>query len=561
MGEVARRIDFAEEGSSGGVSDGEPLRVVLRVRPSTDEEKLRGEEEAVTVDSEAGSLRLKCRDRIHHKGSVREHGEAQFQFSTIFGPSSSQRDIFETTTLPLVEKLFKGKDGLVFAYGTTNAGKTYTIQGRGNMKTGLIHHVCQEIFDTTSRTGKNSPANANLEHEVSISLLEIYNEKCYDLLGDNDSKKVVFPRIKEDGRGSVFVDGLKKQVVKSIEQVTHALTHGMKQRRVAETDSNERSSRSHAIFTFYLDQLVVRAEGVTELVKSSSLSVVDLAGAERAGRNQACNREKIRETSHINKSLMNLARCLEVLKENQKRQDGKKHLVPYRQSRLTRLFQPSLETGSAVMIANISPLLRDSDETIHALSCAALACQVHVGTNSLHSWNKENVLSARKTPGGNSMKCELTRERARSSQLEREVQRLQLALAKTESRICTMESEVREEAANEMEQALAYMETECARRLEEAAETSERRVEKRIELITQTARKKMLRRAHGYVDQAANTKYREWLDEEIDQRKFEEQLHQEERIELLDRIEELEIILKDCKCVKDLSAVIDEAST
>jgi len=51
------------------------------------------------------------------------------------------------------------------------------------------------------------------------------------------------------------------------------------------------------------------------------------------------------------------------------------------------------------------------------------------------------------------------------------------------------------------------------------------------------------------------------LDEEIDQRKFEEQLHQEERIELLDRIEELEIILKDCKCVKDLSAVIDEAST
>jgi hypothetical protein len=71
----------------------------------------------------------------------------------VFGPSTPQDTFFETTTLPLVEQALQGESGLMFSYGVSNSGKTYTIQGGGDDKTGgvdrgMIPRTIDVIFNS-----------------------------------------------------------------------------------------------------------------------------------------------------------------------------------------------------------------------------------------------------------------------------------------------------------------------------------------------------------------------------------------------------------------------------
>lgn len=50
-------------------------------------------------------------------------------FSKVFGPETTQSEFFEGSTKEIVRAYVNGVNGLVFTYGVTNAGKTYTIQG------------------------------------------------------------------------------------------------------------------------------------------------------------------------------------------------------------------------------------------------------------------------------------------------------------------------------------------------------------------------------------------------------------------------------------------------
>ena len=72
-----------------------------------------------------------------------------YTFSHIFPPATSQSDFFEKTTLPLVKDVLEGQSGLLFAYGVTNSGKTYTIQG-GNEQgsAGILPRTLDVIFNS-----------------------------------------------------------------------------------------------------------------------------------------------------------------------------------------------------------------------------------------------------------------------------------------------------------------------------------------------------------------------------------------------------------------------------
>ena len=59
-------------------------------------------------------------------GTIEEHS---FSFDGVFGPDASQPEVYEAVMRPQVQALLEGRDTLTFAYGITNAGKTYTVQG------------------------------------------------------------------------------------------------------------------------------------------------------------------------------------------------------------------------------------------------------------------------------------------------------------------------------------------------------------------------------------------------------------------------------------------------
>ena len=88
---------------------------------------------------------------------------------------------------------------------------------------------------------------------VRCSYLEIHNEEIHDLLTDSGKGAQAKLELKEDPNKGVFVKDLSCIIVKSIPEIERAMNFGTNQRKTAETLMNATSSRSHSIFTIYIE--------------------------------------------------------------------------------------------------------------------------------------------------------------------------------------------------------------------------------------------------------------------------------------------------------------------
>ncbi|CDF32275.1 Kinesin-like Protein [Chondrus crispus] len=372
-------------------SSGSAIRVVLRVRPLSELEKKHS-----PVSSVTRNLKNECTVHIRpanpkkHPVAVRNAGRATFKFAHIFDEASSQSNIFEQTTLPMIAGLFNGQSAVVFAHGVTCSGKTWTIQGCDEHPGILPRSLDNKMHDSNY-----IEVSGDIEYKIFASYLEVYNEQCYDLF-EKAKRKIL--KLKMNRDREVYPEGITEIEIRNCADIDRLLEFGQQNRSVAHTKANEVSSRSHAVFfiTLKMSETLKGPSGHPRTRhRTSKLSIVDLAGSERTGRtNNAGNGVRQTETNKINSSLMNLGRCLQVMRRNQRTQKTdplrKLEIVPFRHSRLTHLLQNCLEAGSAVMIANVSPTMTDSDETIQALRCAAIAQEVTLVPN-----RKMNVLKDR----------------------------------------------------------------------------------------------------------------------------------------------------------------------
>ncbi|XP_028615871.1 kinesin-like protein KIF23 [Grammomys surdaster] len=79
----------------------------------------------------------------------------------------------------------------------------------------------------------------------------------------------------------------------------------------------------------------------------------------------------------INQSLMTLRICMEVLRENQKY--GTNKMVPYRDSKLTRLFKNYFDgEGKVRMIVCVNPKAEDYEQSLQVMKFAELTQEVEV---------------------------------------------------------------------------------------------------------------------------------------------------------------------------------------
>ena len=198
---------------------------------------------------------------------------------------------------------------------------------------------------------------------IRCSYLEIYNEDIRDLLSKNVDKKL---DLKENPDKGVYVKDLNQVIVKSISEIEGYMEHGTNNRKTGETAMNKDSSRSHSIFTIYVETAEVNAAG-EQSIKAGKLNLVDLAGSERQSKTHA-HGERLKEATKINLSLSALGNVISALVEG-----NTKH-IPYRDSKLTRLLQDSLGGNTkTVMIAAISPADYNFDETVTTLRYASRA--------------------------------------------------------------------------------------------------------------------------------------------------------------------------------------------
>jgi len=112
---------------------------------------------------------------------------------------------------------------------------------------GIVPISSEEIFNRISLND-----NPNLTYEVTVSMLEIYNERIQDLLIPTDSRPTGGLRVRESKIVGVFVEGLTKHPVSSYAEVEQMMEIGNTNRSIGSTKMNATSSRAHTIFTIEL---------------------------------------------------------------------------------------------------------------------------------------------------------------------------------------------------------------------------------------------------------------------------------------------------------------------
>ncbi|UJR38434.1 hypothetical protein I4U23_031102 [Adineta vaga] len=414
-----------------------PVEVFCRLRPPKDPNN----DQQQQTDNSSSCIKVSSpTELILYSSENTKNGqirESRYEFSHILTDSVSQLSAFKELALPLLDDFIQGKSSVLFTYGITGSGKTYTMMGPLN-NPGLIPRSFDVVFNSIgSYLGKkyllrsdrqnsyeiqseadillerqrreiqinkngnnqrtkfpesyntrtldmtaihNPQLNGNSSYFVFVTFVEIYNNYIYDLFDDDILNKAPQSKqLREDNRGRPYIKDVKEIEIRSSEEAIELLNMGLKRRRIAHTQLNTESSRSHSVLSMRLVQFQNDIPP-TSLTKDdltiSTIHLVDLAGSERVNRAKTVG-ERLKEAGNINASLMVLRQCFETLRENQTQ--GISRMVPYRESKLTSFFKSYFDgEGRIRMILCVNPTVDGYEEIQHALKFGELTKDVMV---------------------------------------------------------------------------------------------------------------------------------------------------------------------------------------
>ena len=263
---------------------------------------------------------------------------------------------------PTVKHLFKGFDVTLFAYGVTGTGKTHTMRGGKSLADrGVIPRLLSSIYRRARKIEKDSESETQVE--VVMSYYEIYNDRVYDLFEPPEHRTPAGLPIR-DNNGKTVVVGLTERPCTTLKEFEKLYDEANVNRSTSATKLNAHSSRSHAI-------LCVKVTQTTgDETRISTASAIDLAGSEDNRRTDN-NKDRLVESSAINKSLFVLAQCVEAISKKQAR-------IPYRESKMTRILSLGQNNGYTVMILNLAPVRSYHLDTLSSLNFANRTKKIEV---------------------------------------------------------------------------------------------------------------------------------------------------------------------------------------
>ncbi|KAI5121050.1 hypothetical protein M0805_008626 [Coniferiporia weirii] len=367
------------------------VHVSIRVRPTT-------ENPAWLISPSESSLKLLAQ---HHKSTG--NAQPEYRYDEVL-TGSANKPVYNAAAKSHVNAAMDGYNAVVFAYGQTASGKTFTLTGTDE-EPGIIPRAMKDVFAFIRRTPTR-------EYLLRCSYLEIYNEAIFDLLAPPSARSAA-NTVQIQGVGdSVVLAPLREEVVTSLKSVREVLERGYANRRTATTDWNDRSSRSHSVFRLVIESrergssssglvedgratpMIPPTPGGTRLqsrggrsVQTSVLSLIDLAGSEKA----TSDKDRTREGRYINTSLLTLGSVIGTLAENAAR--GRTDHVPFRNSKLTRMLQPSLSGNARIsVICTINPDPVAIGETTSTLLFAQRVKRVQLNAKKKEVVDTETLL-------------------------------------------------------------------------------------------------------------------------------------------------------------------------
>lgn len=400
--------------------DGQQVKTGVRLRP-----RLAHEHRGGRGADNSGCVKIEPPNRVLLIDPQQQSSrvfECDFAFDSSDDTSvqyADQQTVYQNIGAEIVEDAAQGFNSCLCAYGQTGTGKTHTIfgdwlsaQGRG-----LLPRIARGLF---ARADELSAVGAQMR--VQASYIEIYNNRLRDLLASSTSRAgrrtpsterghirpstgPASPRgtthptsagsrhaagaaaasaaaagagIRED-QGlkihthpdvGVYVENLTEHAVGSFEDVGKLVGIGERARHTATTSMNNKSSRSHTIFSLKVE---VSNSPPDSGHRMSTVQVVDLAGRENE-QDSECTGDRFRELTFINRSLFQLANCVHALSA------GTRDHIPFRNSKLTLLLSESFQRNSRTcLLATLTPSKLGYEENL--LTCRFLESTGRITTH------------------------------------------------------------------------------------------------------------------------------------------------------------------------------------
>jgi kinesin family protein C2/C3 len=334
-----------------------------------------------------------------------------FMFERVLGPECTLEELFDDLQTG-IDYASDGGNACILAYGQTGSGKTFTMNG-------VISKAME--FMKARFDGKSVLA--------SLQIIEVYNEHVRNLLTNDGLSK----------NWKDIVNAAEVQLgVNWIAKAQELIKKSCCRRTTKSTDANELSSRSHCIYTLRFSSKSGQGR----------IQFVDLAGSERLNKSKVSG-ETLKETLHINKSLSALQDVITAL-------ETKSEHIPYRNSVLTRILQPTLggDASRVSVILACSPCEDSVNETLCTLSLGTRIKSVDLCwalRKNIKSLEVERTLSLLEKE--RSEKLALVRK---LEKIERDYSNFQLAMKEKDLRIASMSVIIQQTEKKYVEQRESY---------------------------------------------------------------------------------------------------------
>ena len=366
------------------------FQVTTRVRPFTPLEISKGTDLCIDMTSTQTLIRTTSNEikKFNFDYNFWSHsGFKKTENGELIGENNNsdyccQKKVYEIIGKPILENFIRGYNCCLFSYGQTGSGKSYSMIGNKE-NPGIVPLVFENVFFCLK--------NSDLDFELMISMVEIYNEKVHDLFCEKRTFRGL--AIREKKNSGIYIEGLKKFNVNNYDEFKKIIEKGNTNRTIASTQMNLTSSRAHTIITLECKKTVINS-GKKETI-FSSINLVDLAGSEKMAKSQK-KTERFKEGCSINKSLSVLGKIISIL--SKKEQNKQKNLyIPFRDSKLTRILQNALGGNSKTfMICTLSPSMENYDESLSTLRYAERAKKIKCNAIINKSENSDNIMLLKK---------------------------------------------------------------------------------------------------------------------------------------------------------------------
>ncbi|XP_036801761.1 kinesin-like protein KIF20B [Oncorhynchus mykiss] len=420
----------------------EHLQVYLRIRPFTTTESEKGESQDCVSIERPDTVLLKA-PRTSLSARLRDKSAQRFQFSQVLGPETTQREMFDSTVRGLVKEVLEGGNSLVFTYGVTNAGKTFTflgpeanggilprslnvifnsIEGRVYDQMTIKPQRCREFIRLTKDQQSEEATNkrnlfrllkesdnqksftkTTLEGSTPSDIEGTVTEQRFSLVVEAHTKFSVWVSFCEiynenihDLLESVPIGAQKRTTLRLSQDVKgNSFVKDLKWIQVNNAEEAYKvmklGKKNQSFASTKLNLLSSRSHSIfsVRILRMEDariprvISISELSLCDLAGSERCAKTqnkgERLKEAGNINTSLMTLGKCINTLRQSQ--QSKLPQHVPFRESKLTHYLQGFFcGRGKACMIVNVNQCASMYDETLNVLKFSAVAQKVVVLT-------------------------------------------------------------------------------------------------------------------------------------------------------------------------------------